>query len=356
MRASSTVKPHIQRAGTIAASAPASSQVARSPIRCMDAEKYVHWPTRFYDSLVRPRFSQSRGPSADCPFESIAPNVPGDRRHSPSPSAVQTPALTARSARELLDVFVGGDSTVPPRGRQSAFVLRDLALALVELARRSRGKATVRFYDEPWEMCVERFGHTACLSVYRTGPDPLMSVHDRAVPMDEVVAAVRDAIERHVADEGTRGPSRLELSSAVELLQGVSSMGGSVFDDTRIPELVPVLIEPESDTPLSFGAEFSMREGIGGHGLGDTSGSSEEPGIEHTDLHALLFRGRVRAEIRGRVVDLGECHPLLVAEQLVELARRGFDAWERGLPLNARGENRRYLRRCAGYRRTASSH
>jgi outer membrane protein assembly factor BamB len=37
-------------------------------------------------------------------------------------------------------------------------------------------------------------------------------------------------------------------------------------------------------------------------------------------------------------VDLGECHPFLLAEKLVELSRRAFHAWERGLPLHARGE------------------
>jgi outer membrane protein assembly factor BamB len=63
-----------------------------------------------------------------------------------------------------------------------------------------------------------------------------------------------------------------------------------------------------------------------------------ETALERADLHALLFRGRVRAEVRGRTVDLGECHPFLVAEKLVELARRAFHAWERGLPLHARGE------------------
>src|SRR6185312_6615326 len=61
--------------------------------------------------------------------------------------------------------------------------------------------------------------------------------------------------------------------------------------------------------------------------------------IERSDMHALLFRGRMRAEIRGRTIDLGECHPFLVAERLVELARRAFDSWERGLPLHARGES-----------------
>jgi outer membrane protein assembly factor BamB len=60
--------------------------------------------------------------------------------------------------------------------------------------------------------------------------------------------------------------------------------------------------------------------------------------VERADLHALLFRGRIRAEIRGRTVDLGEAPPVLVAERLVELARRAFDAWERGLPFQARSE------------------
>ena len=55
-------------------------------------------------------------------------------------------------------------------------------------------------------------------------------------------------------------------------------------------------------------------------------------------MHALLFKGRIRAEIRGKAVDLGEGHPILVAERLVELSRRAFDAWERGLAFHARGE------------------
>src|SRR5208282_5853187 len=90
------------------------------------------------------------------------------------------------------------------RETHGAFVLRDLALALVDLSCRPRGKSTVHFYDEPWEICVERFGATACLSVYRAGPDPLVAVHDRAVPFDDVVAAVRDAVDRLLGHDGAR--------------------------------------------------------------------------------------------------------------------------------------------------------
>jgi outer membrane protein assembly factor BamB len=245
-----------------------------------------------------------------------------------------------RPARALLDVFVdGANVTARVKETHGAFVLRDLALSLVELAARPRGKAAVRFYDEPWEMCVERFGATACVSVYRAGAEPMVAVHDRAVPFAEVVGAVREAIERVLSGQGLRASAaerravdtaaRIELTSAVAQLAAILPLAPT--DDIRVPEPVPVVVEPERDAPLSFGAEFTMRESAAA-----PSDSGEM--VERSDLHALLFRGRVRAEIRGRAVDLGECHPALVAERLVDLARRSFDAWERGLALNARGE------------------
>jgi outer membrane protein assembly factor BamB len=242
-----------------------------------------------------------------------------------------------RPMRELLDVFVdGANVTARVRETHGAFVLRDLALSLVDLSRRPRGKSCVHFYDEPWEICVERFGATACLSVYRAGADPLVAVHDRAVPFDDVVASVRDTVERLLA-EGDVGASaqtaRLELLSACEQLRGLSPASAPAPQDdaaVAVPAPVSVIVEPERDAALSFGAEFSMRPGA--------PLTSERETVERADLHALLFRGRVRAEVRGRSVDLGECYPMLVAERLVELARRAFDAWERGLPLHARGE------------------
>ena len=270
---------------------------------------------------------------------------------APAPSTANSPALSAgpaagagesgpqlvrpdgrRPIRELLDVFIdGANMTARVHETHGAFVLRDLALALVDLSRRPRGKATVHFYDEPWEICVERFGATACMSVYRAGAEPLVAVHDRAVPFDDVVASVQAAVERLLSEGETRSgaPSaRLELLSAGEQLRGLAPT--STRDHVAVPARLAVVVEPERDAALSFGAEFSMREGA------PLTGDTET--IERADLHALLFRGRVRAEVRGRSVDLGECYPMLVAERLVELARRAFDAWERGLPLHARGE------------------
>jgi outer membrane protein assembly factor BamB len=276
---------------------------------------------------------------------------------APHPSGTEGPLLAPprtdgdapvhrerRQAREVLDVFVdGANVTARVRETHGAFVLRDLAMAVIDLARRPCGKATVRFYDEPWELCVERFGSAACLSVYRTGPDPIVSVYDRAVPFDEVVVAARAAIERLLGAPSriphpahARAPSLRELESALEQLHALGSLS-DVGREARVPERVAVMVEPDRDAPLSFGAEFALREHA--RRTGETGESEPSPeAVERSDMHALLFRGRMRAEIRGRSIDLGECHPVLVAERLVELARRAFDAWERGLAFNARAD------------------
>ena len=255
----------------------------------------------------------------------------------------QPPRRERRHASEVLDVFMQG-AVVAPHARRvrethGAFVLRDLALALVDLARRPQAKATVRFYDEPWELCVERFGAAACLSVYRAGPDPMVAVYDRAVPFDEIVEATQVAVERLLASGESRPGVRLELASALDQLRAIGPVAASAdFDLAPLPERVPVLVEPDRDAPLSFGAEFAMRERAARDPARSGTFEPLPETVERSDMHALLFRGRMRAEIRGRTIDLGECHPVLVAERLVELARRAFDAWERGLALHARGE------------------
>jgi outer membrane protein assembly factor BamB len=259
----------------------------------------------------------------------------------PELQGVPAEGSPARTARELLDLFVdGGNVTAAARIHEThgALVLRDLALALVDLARRPHGKATVRFYDEPWELCVERFGATACVSVYRAGLEPHVAVHDRALPVADVIAAVRSAIDRYMSDGEARGATRVELAPAAELLRDAAArLDGGAFEDVGVPDPVPVAIEPDRDAPVAFGAEFAIRQ----RPVAANEVDPEKRGdgaVEHTDLHALLFRGRMRAEVRGRTVDLGECYPLLVAERIVELAQRAFDSWERGLPLVARGE------------------
>jgi outer membrane protein assembly factor BamB len=246
-----------------------------------------------------------------------------------------------RAARDVLDAFL--DAAFGREGvreMHASFVLRDLALALVGLSASPRAKASVRFFDVPWELAIERFGATACLSVYRAGPEPLVAIYDRAVPFDEIVTAASDVFDGFIGDGSTHVRAREELGSAVAQLRALGPAGHG--GDVAVPLPTAVSVEPDRDSPLSFGVEFAIREGIvsrlvsRGAEPDAESSAARLDAVERSDLHALLFRGRMRAEIHGRAIDLGECHPVLVAERLVDLGRRAFDAWERGLPFHAR--------------------
>ena len=104
-------------------------------------------------------------------------------------------------ARDVLDVFVNGANvTARATGRGDAIsVLGDIARAVATLSTAPRGKALVRFYDEPWELCIERLGGVASLSVYRTGEQPEVVVYDARVPFADVVDGARDAVKSALA-------------------------------------------------------------------------------------------------------------------------------------------------------------
>lgn len=250
-------------------------------------------------------------------------------------------------ARVVLDLFIGGSKrSTRVEETHCGFALRDLALALVDLARRPRGKAIVRLYDEPWEICVERFGAAACLSVYRPAPKPYIAVYERPVSFGDVITVTRDAIAGVVAGGQLSRRAGLELGSALAELDALARSCAD-FEALEVPRPVPIAIEPDRDAPISFGAEFALREADQPHLVSapevvdHASGAAVRApfeAVERSDAHALLFVGRMRAEIRGRTVDLGDCHPFLVADHLVEVGRRAFDAWERGLALHARAE------------------
>lgn len=253
-------------------------------------------------------------------------SVPRSERRSRI--GVLTPlAFANRDATEVLDLFIhGANVTARVSERNASLVLRDLAWALADLVRAPRGKRIVRFYEDAWELCVERLAANATLSIYRGGPEPTVVVYDRAVVFDEMCASVVDAIDSTLA-RLPRSPVAQELVEARRIL-GDSPRESSTFVQ-EVPESSTVSVDIDRDTPISFAADFSMRPGP------DLDGSLE-PSVERADLHALLVRGRMRAEIRGRAIDIGEAYPFLFAERLLGLAKRALEAWERGQPFFAR--------------------
>ena len=187
-------------------------------------------------------------------------------------------------------------------------------------------------------------------------------MYDRAVPFDEVVAAARAALERLLEAKAPLAPrsaearasQRRELESALEQLRAIGPLSEGT-DEARVPDRVAMVVEPDRDAPLSFGAEFAIRERARRTGEAIDAYEATPETVERSDMHALLFRGKCAPRSAGRTIDLGDCHPVLVAERLVELARRAFDAWERGLALNARGRRLRARRSAFAYRLAASS-
>ncbi|MBS2013517.1 MAG: PQQ-like beta-propeller repeat protein [Deltaproteobacteria bacterium] len=271
---------------------------------------------RSFEIFVEPELSQR--PVGSPHPESRAPSTP--------------PRVDGRKANEVLDLFIHGSNvTARVAERHAACVLRDLALALSELVRVPRGKRIVRFYEDAWELCVERLCASATLSVYRGGSEPTVLVYDRAVDFGEMCASVTEALDAALARRATNGTSMAsaDLAEARRVLADACETGPT-YDD-EVPPSAPVSVDLDRDAPIAFAADFAMRPGPERDALAESN-------VERADLHALLVRGRMRAEIRGRSVDVGETYPFLFAERILDLARRALDAWERGQPFFARVE------------------
>jgi outer membrane protein assembly factor BamB len=261
-----------------------------------------------------------------------AAKEPTTAKRGPGLASTRGPG-EGRAVREAIDIFVGGvNVTARVDADQAACVLRDLALAVVDLACGVRRRAIVRFYDAPWELGLSRIDDGGApmlaLSVLRNGPDAEIAVHDRRVSVAEVVTGTAAALDV-VAASGGAGEGALaeELAAARDALRGLGAEAIATLPASRE---VAAIVEADSGLRVAFGGELPLRVAEGER--------PSERGVESSDLHALLGRGRLRACVRGRTKDLGDVHTFLVAERLVELARQVLDAWERGKPLHVRTE------------------
>lgn len=266
-------------------------------------------------------------PRADGPSARVIP-LRGARGATPT----RTRPPEGGRYREAIDVVVGGvNLTARVEPDQAPCVLRDLALALVDLACAVRRRAVVRFYDAPWELGLERLDDPdasaepqVCISVVRNGADVEVAVHDRRTSLREAIEGTQAALDAMLA--GARSPLAevlgAELEAARDTLARLTIQPGSAG-----VEEVHAIVEPEAGLLCSFAAELPMR-------VASTERTSAA--TESSDLHALLGRGRLRALVRGRTKELGEVHPFLVAERLLDLGKNVLEAWERGRPLHTR--------------------
>lgn len=248
-----------------------------------------------------------------------------DRLETPASEPSSGTRRAKRRAREVIDIFLGGANVTArvPEGEMFG-VLRDIAYAVLDLAKSLENKAIVRFCDEPWELCIERIGKIAALSVYRAGSEPEVITYDNRVSFSELVDGVSDAIATCNAPKNATPTVARALEAAGRALAALDR--NALEENMSGPVMAPAVIEVDRDVPVAFGAELQLRRAR----EKSISESDAMHGVERTDLHALLFRGQIRAEIRGKSVSLGDGHPFLFAEQLVELASRALSTWEAG--------------------------
>ena len=227
-----------------------------------------------------------------------------------------------RRAREVIDIFLNGaNMTARVQEGQAFAVLRDIARAALDLTKYLENKAIVRFYDEPWELALERFGAVASLSVYRAGSEPQVVAFDQRVALGELVDGVLEALEAAPTARPDLSDVAADFERLTASLRAVDREMLAV--EIAMPRATPAVIEVDRDVPVAFGAELLLREARERADLPPQN-------VERADLHALLFRGTMRAEVRGKSVTLGEGHPFLFAEQLVALAARALEVWEAG--------------------------
>ncbi len=296
---------------------------------------------RSFEIFVEPDTRQTPSTLAWADDSAVPASHPKSGMVALTPASIAPRSRTQRT--EVLDLFIhGANVTARVAERHASCVLRDLAVALGELGRFPRGKRIVRFYDDAWELCVERLGANATLSVYRGGSEPTVLAYDRPVVFAEMCESVVEAIDTTLArqPENPHGPVAIELAGVRSLLVGmtdtrsISDPPSESADDSDADRdalyAPPIAIDFERDAPISFAAEFPMRAGA--------PESASESGVERADLHALLVRGALSAEVRGRSINLGDAYPFLFAERFLDLSKRALDAWERGQPFFTRIE------------------
>ncbi|MFI5298657.1 MAG: PQQ-binding-like beta-propeller repeat protein [Polyangiales bacterium] len=240
-----------------------------------------------------------------------------------------------RSVRAALDVFVGGvNVTARVEADQAPCILRDLALAMVDLACGTGTRAVVRFYETPWELGLRRIDGAAgeppmlSINVVRLGTSSEVAVYDRRARLEIAMRGTIDAIDALVNplagafDDAIVPVLKVELSSAREaLMRALPSVEARTPSTCKLHNVLAT-VDVEPGSPLSFGADLPLSVEAA---IDDARGP-----IEASDLHAVLGRGRVRVAVAGRVRELGEVHVFLFAERLLLLCRPILESWQRG--------------------------
>jgi outer membrane protein assembly factor BamB len=239
--------------------------------------------------------------------------------------------VSAPVVQDVLDVFLdGANVTARVADAQACCVLRDLAHAVTELAQQGRGKRAVRFYDDPWELVLEREGASAWLSVFRGGRVPSVAVYDRLVRFGDVRASVREACLAMAGRKST--PSALGR----ELIELAEALDARADDSAREDD------EPTATEPLTLAFRSHPRADLRLEGtlLVRPSHERTAPAVERADLHAILAPGSLTLRDRSRAIVLPAPRPILAFEALLDMLELLHEHALRGEAVSLRADDR----------------
>jgi outer membrane protein assembly factor BamB len=203
--------------------------------------------------------------------------------------------------------------------------MADMAAAAAELARGTRRKALLPLVHRPAEMAWLRRGDDVLISYYETGSSPDIVTLDRPVPMDALLEQCTKAALEFA--EATSDPTARQINRRL----AERALRSNVDTGYQIPEDYVRRSggdeeAPESAPGLAFGFEADILPGS----------SSPHVGSSQADIHALLFRGRLWAFVRGKKLRISDGPILMVAQRMLVAARALVDAWEGDRPANVR--------------------
>ena len=242
-------------------------------------------------------------------------------------------AFVSREVQEVLDVFLdGANITSRVADAQASCVLRDLAHAAVELCARGSGKRAVRFYDDPWELVVERDADDAWISVFRGGLVPSVAVYDRPLRFADVRVGVREACLVMAGKRSTPVPlgrELVDLATAIEGHEGRSSNAAHLplrHDPVRRCET----FQSRRRADLRIEGTVHVRP----------SHERAVPPVERADLHAILAPGSLTLHDKRRSISLPGGRPILAMEALVDMLELLHEHSLRGEAVSLRADDR----------------
>jgi hypothetical protein len=245
------------------------------------------------------------------------------------PRPDRAPSEDLASTYGLFDLLVQGVNLTARIGDgQALAALSELGHAVAHLVSGRRSRATLELLaeDEPWELGLELEGREVLVTIFRSGPNPEVAVHERRIELAALRRGVQKALEEAPA---SRIPAaRTALFGSLRALGAAPSIAAAPRRSGRHARIAPPAVQG-----LCLGAEAVFRRTNSlphGHG--------PDALLERADLHSLLVRGDLRVTARDHTAELGPLHLFLVAEQLMLLGEEVFSAWQSGRPLFRRIE------------------